>query len=155
MIIGYTFNENAAFNGYVSKNETSPPPSFGTQRPGSGIDCLVKAEIEYVISISLSVLSKTLHADCLSGGESSLTFRHIAIYLPAISPTSLHATGWGQCTAVSLFHLVADHLLSLPADIPIAFGTHYQFRGNSTELEWQTSFAMQGMSKNRKPENLS
>ncbi|KAK4165554.1 acetylcholinesterase [Cladorrhinum sp. PSN259] len=27
--------------------------------------------------------------------------------------------------------------------IPLVFGTHYQFRGNSTEFEWQTSFAMQ------------
>ncbi|KAH6649548.1 Alpha/Beta hydrolase protein [Chaetomium tenue] len=29
------------------------------------------------------------------------------------------------------------------SDIPLVFGTHYQFRGNSTELEWQTSFAME------------
>ncbi|KAL2192881.1 Alpha/Beta hydrolase protein [Corynascus similis CBS 632.67] len=29
------------------------------------------------------------------------------------------------------------------ADIPLVFGTHYQFRGNSTELEWQTSYAME------------
>jgi hypothetical protein len=30
------------------------------------------------------------------------------------------------------------------ADIPLIFGTHYQVRGNSTEFEWQTSFAMEG-----------
>ncbi|KAK4150340.1 acetylcholinesterase [Chaetomidium leptoderma] len=29
------------------------------------------------------------------------------------------------------------------SDIPIVFGTHAQFRGNSTELEWQTSYAME------------
>ncbi|KAK5659085.1 hypothetical protein OQA88_1174 [Cercophora sp. LCS_1] len=29
------------------------------------------------------------------------------------------------------------------SDIPLVFGTHHQYRGNSTELEWQTSFAMQ------------
>ncbi|KAM7186424.1 acetylcholinesterase [Rhypophila sp. PSN 637] len=29
------------------------------------------------------------------------------------------------------------------SDIPLVFGTHDQFRGSSTELEWQTSFAMQ------------
>lgn len=32
------------------------------------------------------------------------------------------------------------------ADIPMVFGTHHLFRGNSTEFQWQTSFAMQGMS---------
>ncbi|KAK4120629.1 alpha/beta-hydrolase [Parathielavia appendiculata] len=30
------------------------------------------------------------------------------------------------------------------SDIPLVFGTHYQFRGNSTELEWQTGYAMEG-----------
>jgi hypothetical protein len=30
------------------------------------------------------------------------------------------------------------------ADIPLVFGTHWQYRGNSTELEWMTSFSMQG-----------
>lgn len=34
--------------------------------------------------------------------------------------------------------------LSLLADIPLVFGTHWEFRGNSTELEWQTSFSMEG-----------
>jgi hypothetical protein len=29
------------------------------------------------------------------------------------------------------------------ADLPLVFGTHYQFRGNSTELEWETSYAME------------
>ncbi|KAK4209066.1 acetylcholinesterase [Rhypophila decipiens] len=29
------------------------------------------------------------------------------------------------------------------SDLPIVFGTHFLFRGNSTELEWQTSFAME------------
>lgn len=29
------------------------------------------------------------------------------------------------------------------SDIPLVFGTHHLFRGNSTELEWQTSFAIQ------------
>lgn len=28
----------------------------------------------------------------------------------------------------------------------MVFGTHHLFRGNSTEFQWQTSFAMQGMS---------
>ncbi|KAK1834087.1 acetylcholinesterase [Podospora conica] len=29
------------------------------------------------------------------------------------------------------------------SDIPMVFGTHHLFRGNSTEFQWQTSFAMQ------------
>jgi carboxylesterase type B len=29
------------------------------------------------------------------------------------------------------------------ADIPLVFGTHYQFRSNSTDLEWKTSYAME------------
>ncbi|CAI6334264.1 unnamed protein product [Periconia digitata] len=29
------------------------------------------------------------------------------------------------------------------SDLPIVFGTHNQFRGNSTDLEWATSYAMQ------------
>jgi hypothetical protein len=37
---------------------------------------------------------------------------------------------------------VADDVLK--ADIPLVFGTHWQYRGNSTELEWMTSFSMQG-----------
>jgi hypothetical protein len=30
------------------------------------------------------------------------------------------------------------------AELPIVFGTHDLFRGNSTELEFQTSYAMEG-----------
>src|SRR5690349_8487942 len=63
-------------------------------------------------------------------------------------PTSPLAIGLAGCTVVST--LLDDPLADLrantylkTADIPIVFGTHYQFRGNSTELEWQTSFAMQ------------
>ncbi|KAK4463169.1 hypothetical protein QBC42DRAFT_250710, partial [Cladorrhinum samala] len=29
------------------------------------------------------------------------------------------------------------------ADIPLIFGTHNQVRGNSTDFEWETSYAMQ------------
>ncbi|KAK4118014.1 hypothetical protein N657DRAFT_584396 [Parathielavia appendiculata] len=29
------------------------------------------------------------------------------------------------------------------SDIPLVFGTHYQFRDNSTELEWETSYAIE------------
>lgn len=36
-----------------------------------------------------------------------------------------------------------DDLPLKTADIPIVFGTHHLYRSNSTELEWQTSFAMQ------------
>ncbi|KAK7984374.1 hypothetical protein PG989_011776 [Apiospora arundinis] len=31
------------------------------------------------------------------------------------------------------------------SDLPVIFGTHYQFRGNSTELEWETSYAMEDL----------
>lgn len=31
----------------------------------------------------------------------------------------------------------------LQADLPLVFGTHYEFRGNSTDLEWQTASAYQ------------
>lgn len=34
------------------------------------------------------------------------------------------------------------------------FGTHDQFRGNSTELEWQTSYAMQGKQTHPFPETI-
>jgi len=30
------------------------------------------------------------------------------------------------------------------------FGTHYEFRGNSTELEWETSYSMEGKSHFRR-----
>jgi len=30
------------------------------------------------------------------------------------------------------------------SDIPLVFGTHWEFRGNSTELEWETSYSMEG-----------
>ncbi|KAK4142476.1 acetylcholinesterase [Dichotomopilus funicola] len=29
------------------------------------------------------------------------------------------------------------------SEIPLVFGTHFEFRGNSTEFEWQTSYAME------------
>lgn len=32
----------------------------------------------------------------------------------------------------------------IPAELPLIFGTHYEFRGNSTELEWLTSYVMEG-----------
>lgn len=34
-------------------------------------------------------------------------------------------------------------LTTAPAELPLVFGTHHLFRGNSTEFEWQTSFAME------------
>jgi hypothetical protein len=34
-------------------------------------------------------------------------------------------------------------LIEHKAELPIVFGTHDLFRGNSTELEWQTSYAME------------
>jgi hypothetical protein len=40
---------------------------------------------------------------------------------------------------------MVNQSLSFLADLPVVFGTHDQFRGNSTELEWQTSFTMEGM----------
>ena len=38
--------------------------------------------------------------------------------------------------------------------MPVVFGTHHQFRGNSTDLEWQTSFAMEGMLRDQSHKNL-
>ena len=70
------------------------------------------------------------------------------------SPTSRLDTGLEACIAVSLGGgiLGMDRQIKrtitnffLPAvELPVIFGTHYQFRGNSTELEWQTSYAMEG-----------
>jgi|SRR3569833_77564 len=40
------------------------------------------------------------------------------------------------------------------ADLPLVFGTHYEFRGNSTELEWQTSFAMEGKRRSPSPASI-
>jgi len=34
-------------------------------------------------------------------------------------------------------------LTAILAEIPLVFGTHFEYRGNSTELEWQTSYAME------------
>lgn len=48
---GYTINENAAFNGYISKNQTSPPPGFSTG-PGPSLGCKVQTEIAYVLDLS-------------------------------------------------------------------------------------------------------
>lgn len=30
------------------------------------------------------------------------------------------------------------------AELPLLFGTHYEYRGNSTDFEWETSIGMQG-----------
>lgn len=32
----------------------------------------------------------------------------------------------------------------LLAELPLIFGTHYEYRGNSTEFEWQVSYSMEG-----------
>jgi len=32
----------------------------------------------------------------------------------------------------------------LTAELPLLFGTHYEYRGNSTEYEWQDAQGMQG-----------
>jgi hypothetical protein len=41
---------------------------------------------------------------------------------------------------------ITDIVSHQPADIPLVFGTHWEFRGNSTELEWETSYSMEGAS---------
>ena len=33
-----------------------------------------------------------------------------------------------------------------PGELPLIFGTHAQYRGNSTEFEWEVSEVMQGES---------
>lgn len=35
-------------------------------------------------------------------------------------------------------------LTRLTAELPLLFGTHYLYRGNSTGFEWQTSYGMEG-----------
>jgi hypothetical protein len=74
-----------------------------------------------------------------------------AICPRAISRTSRLGTGLVLCIAVSTTLSLSsfDTLLNIShtADIPLVFGTHYEFRGNSTELEWETSYSMEGRMK--------
>jgi len=46
---GYTTNEGAAFNGYVTKNQTAPPPNLGGTI-GPGLGCSVQSEVESVLT---------------------------------------------------------------------------------------------------------
>lgn len=36
------------------------------------------------------------------------------------------------------------------AELPLVFGTHFQYRGNSTEFEWQVAETMQSKSTMRR-----
>ncbi|KAH3992912.1 hypothetical protein HBI56_197850 [Parastagonospora nodorum] len=106
LITGYTINELAAFEGYISKNETKPPPGFSTE-PGPSLGCPVQAEVAQRLKYNLPT-----YRYLFAGNFSNITPRY-----------------W----------LGAMH----SSDLPLVFDTHYQFRGNSTELEWKTSHAMQ------------
>lgn len=33
----------------------------------------------------------------------------------------------------------------LLAELPLLFGTHYEYRGNSTEFEWEVSYGMEAL----------
>ena len=37
-------------------------------------------------------------------------------------------------------------LIPYLAELPVLFGTHFEYRGNSTEFEWEVADLMQGMS---------
>lgn len=74
-----------------------------------------------------------------------MDYQPTAICLLATSQISPPDTGLAQCIAVSSPHNIPfDTDLNNSAELPIVFGTHYEFRGNSTELEWLTSYAMEG-----------
>lgn len=45
--------------------------------------------------------------------------------------------------------------MCFPAELPILFGTHYEYRGNSTDFEWEVAGLMQGMLKLRRSTALS
>ncbi|KAH7395017.1 Carboxylesterase [Phaeosphaeria sp. MPI-PUGE-AT-0046c] len=44
LMTGYTTHENSAFGGYISRDQTAPPPGFSTA-PGPSLGCAVQAEI--------------------------------------------------------------------------------------------------------------
>ena len=41
------------------------------------------------------------------------------------------------------------------AELPLLFGTHYEYRGNSTEYEWQVALGMQGKFRDISRQNLA
>jgi hypothetical protein len=62
----------------------------------------------------------------------------------AIFPTSHLYLGSELPTAVrSVTKTSLTFLTSIAAELPLLFGTHYEYRGNSTEYEWQVAEGMQ------------
>jgi hypothetical protein len=50
-----------------------------------------------------------------------------------------------SCKRMPLCYLTVWMLTTLrAAELPLVFGTHFEFNGNSTELEYETSYAMEG-----------
>lgn len=73
------------------------------------------------------------------------------------SPTSHPCPGSAPHTAVSDLPVYISSLLAhrtgtpsnpnghVTAELPLLFGTHFEYRGNSTEFEWETSYGMEAL----------
>lgn len=91
--------------------------------------------------------------DSDKGSARSLGIPRIGTFTLAIFRISVHCRGLVQRIVVS-----SNFLLSLlayapdvfkltvygSAELPLLFGTHYEYNANSTEFEWETSAGMQG-----------
>lgn len=84
----------------------------------------------------------------LPAHDSNTTSQHTATSQQEIFQTSRRGTGLVRCIVVSSFlsyltHLPTYLLTQPPADLPLVFGTHFEFRANSTSLEYLTASAYQ------------
>ncbi|KAK8131926.1 hypothetical protein PG999_000099 [Apiospora kogelbergensis] len=117
LITGTTSNEAAAFGDSFNKSQTTPPPKPpGAPGGFAPMDCGVRAELKFVF-----------------------------LYPPAAN--AYGHTSYRYLFAGNFSNITPRYWLGAmhSSDLPVIFGTHYQFRGNSTELEWQTSYAMEDM----------
>lgn len=52
----------------------------------------------------------------------------------------LHSLGLARAT-----HICLTWSNCFPVELPLIFGTHYEYRGNSTEFEWETSYGLEAL----------
>jgi hypothetical protein len=113
--------------GPAPSNTTAPAaPSNSTTPSSGGLACGAKRE-----ATARAAYNLTTYSYLYSGNFSNVTpLPQLGGMHSCESPPRVQKEGTNPHT---------------PADIPMVFGTHHLFRGNSTEFQWQTSFAMQGM----------
>ncbi|KAM7185067.1 acetylcholinesterase [Rhypophila sp. PSN 637] len=129
LIAGFTYNEVAAFEPLNATNESVPLGSNQTSLPRA-LSCGTKQQATARARFGL-----TTYSYLYAGNFTNVT------PLPQLGGMHSCTVAFSICFLLLFF--IKQQLTGNPADIPIVFGTHFLFRGNSTELEWQTSFAMQ------------